>query len=75
MKKVQSTIELRPGVVVPVGALVRYYLEGWRCGHIESSKGATAKVRPMAGRYAASAPRLVNVPLTDIEILVTRSLT
>lgn len=64
-KRQQTAIEVSPGVSVSVGALVRYYLDGYRCGYLESIHGATVKVRPI-GAKNGSPPRAVTVPITDI---------
>lgn len=65
MKNHVTTIEVSPGVVVTVGDLVRYYLEGWRVGYLESVKGFTVKIKPIGPRNG-SALRSVTVPTTDV---------
>lgn len=50
-----------------LGKLVRYYDEGWRCGHLEDVKGQIAYIRPI-GAYKAAPGRLVRVPLDNIEV-------
>lgn len=45
--------------------LVRYYREGWRYGHLLSTKGETATIQPIAARNAAT-PRPVRVPVSDV---------
>jgi hypothetical protein len=60
-----TSIEPTPGVVIQLGGFVRYYVEGWRYGHLESIKGQVAKIRPIGPKNAAQ-PNAVKVPLEDI---------
>lgn len=60
MKKVEA---LTDGLVL--GALVQYYENGWRHGYLESIKGQTAKVRPIA--MYNSNPNRLTVHLTNIK--------
>lgn len=60
-----TSIEPTPGVVIQLGGFVRYYVEGWRYGHLESVKGQVAKIRPIGPKNAAQ-PNAVKVPLEDI---------
>lgn len=58
-----TSAEVSPGVVVSVGELVAYHLNGWRYGYIDSFEGKTAKVRPIGPKHG----RLVTVPTDDIK--------
>lgn len=49
-----------------IGSLVRYYLEGWRYGHLVSDNGNTSVVAPISA-YKASQPKNVRVPTIDVE--------
>lgn len=67
-----ENITTRSGKVVDFGTLVRYYDEGWRYGYIESANGAVGSIRPIISKYAAiQEPRLIRIPLTDIDVPVS----
>lgn len=48
-----------------VGSVVRFYRDGWRCGHLEELNGACAMIRPIGG--GANKRRLAKIPLCDVE--------
>lgn len=50
----------------PIGSLVRYYLEGWRYGHLVADNGNTSIVSPIAA-FKATQPKNVRVPTMDVE--------
>lgn len=49
-----------------IGSLVRYYLDGWRYGHLVADNGNTCVVTPISA-YKATQPKNVRVPTTDVE--------
>lgn len=64
-RKKFTSIALPSGKTVEVGGLVRYYLNGWRVGHLEEVLGvASVKIRPI--KLGAQA-RLVTVGLDDMK--------
>lgn len=66
-KRTKKVVVPLPEGFPAVGSLVRYYSEGWRTGTLDSTKGNTAFIRPIAG-FKAAQPNRVKVALSDVEI-------
>ena len=49
-----------------IGSQVSYYREGWRIGYLESVKGGSARIRPIAAKNAA-VKRCFTVPVEDVK--------
>jgi hypothetical protein len=47
-----------------LGALINYYLDGWRYGYLVSIRGKIAKVQPISA-YKAPEMRCVRIPVGD----------
>lgn len=50
------------------GQLVRYYLEGWRTGHVEAVKGNLVTIRPISARKGPVV-RVVKVSRESVEVV------
>jgi hypothetical protein len=48
-----------------IGSVVRFYRDGWRCGHLEELEPPFARIRPIGG--GANKRRLAKIPLYDVE--------
>ena len=47
-----------------VGTTVRYYLNGWRCGQLESIDGPLVAIKPVSHKAKV---RSVHIPLEDVD--------
>lgn len=57
-----------------VGALVRYYDEGWRHGYLDSTEGEHAvRVRPIGGIYASTVVRTHKYLNTDVTVVEVKN--
>jgi hypothetical protein len=63
-RKARKPVEVIVKELVP--KLVCYYLDGWRYGYRESTKGSTAIIRPIPPLGAAR-PNTIKVPIEDIK--------
>lgn len=65
-QKHQEQLELEK--LLPTGLLVSYYLDGWRCGYVESVSATTGvvKIRPVPP-YKVESVRCISVPLSDVK--------
>jgi hypothetical protein len=50
-----------------IGSIVRFYKDGWRCGHLEELDAKFARIRPIGG--GATKHRLAKIPLFDVEAM------
>jgi hypothetical protein len=48
-----------------IGSVLRFYRDGWRCGHLEELEPPFARIRPIGG--GANKHRLAKIPLYDVE--------
>jgi hypothetical protein len=56
-----------------IGSVVRFYRDGWRCGHLEELDDKFARIRPIGG--GSSKHRLAKIPLFDVEEMEQSKLT
>lgn len=64
-KRVRYVEEPLPDGFPAIGALVRYYDEGWRHGYLESVKRKVACVRHIGGAFGCT-----KIPISEIVIPV-----
>lgn len=60
----ETVVEILPNGL-SIGCLVRYYDEGWRCGHLEEVIKNTVWVRPIAA-YKSQPGRRVMLGLDEV---------